>query len=703
MTDVIADRVMVILEAEDQGKATVKAWGDQYDRSQAQVEKAAVRGQKAVEASASAQARAVERASAREQKALEETARKLAAQRRNQALTIQYTANDVIASLSSGANPLTILAQQGGQVTQAFGGLSGTLKALAPVAFSATGALTAAGIALGAAVLAAEKADADFADLENSVIGLGRASGVSAQGLRDIAEASASAGNVSRASAEEMAIAYANTGEIGGKIIGDLITITDDYARATGVDAKEATKALGAAFADPTKGAELLQKQFGLLDAKTLALIKSMQDSGDTAGAQALLFDRLSFAIDGQSEKVGGLKAWWDRLTRSISDAAAAARDYGKAQVEADQRAQARALGGVPLPAGETERQANRAAFRRASLARRNRLSTQAAEDIESLTPGGKRRAEYEAQIARIQRSIADGTVSNLEQANKAIAAAKKELASISRGFASSNAEDAAARKALGSKADQQKRKAIAEGRYSGSPGTDRGVQSIALVSANQYSVNKLRDFKPGIDPTFKAAADAFDRETATEAAAKLQSLQQELYDNTYQGIRGGLQAGFEKGLPGVLEYFTRSLQTELLDGLARGLTDLVRGARPGGSGSNGGLFSSVAAIGASIFGRANGGNVVAGRAYQVNEGRPEVFVPPVSGRMVPLSRLGGGSPTIINQNYSLGQGNLVTERVYADFQRMARTEAVKAGFQSYAQAMRDAPAAVAKKQQERG
>jgi hypothetical protein len=186
-------------------------------------------------------------------------------------------------------------------------------------------------------------------------------------------------------------------------------------------------------------------------------------------------------------------------------------------------------------------------------------------------------------------------------------------------------------------------------------------------------------------DPAgFMAAGEA-----SREASDQLRAYQEEVRDNTYEGIRGGLEAGFRDGLPGILAYLGESVSRALLDSAAQGLTSLI----PTGAQS----------IASAIFGRAAGGNMVGGRPYLVNEGRPEVFVPPVSGQMVPLSRMGGGGGTTVIQNFSMGTGNLVTERVYADMQRVARTEAARAGVQSYQKSMRDAPSAVAKRQGERG
>ncbi|WP_158497306.1 phage tail length tape measure family protein [Methylocystis sp. ATCC 49242] len=52
---------------------------------------------------------------------------------RNESLALTYTINDVVASLSSGASPMTIMMQQGGQLTQAFGGVRGTFEKLLPM------------------------------------------------------------------------------------------------------------------------------------------------------------------------------------------------------------------------------------------------------------------------------------------------------------------------------------------------------------------------------------------------------------------------------------------------------------------------------------------------------------------------------------------------------------------------------------------
>lgn len=75
------------------------------------------------------------------------------------------------------------------------------------------------------------------------------------------------------------------------------------------------------------------------------------------------------------------------------------------------------------------------------------------------------------------------------------------------------------------------------------------------------------------------------------------------------------------------------SIRTALLNAFANQLIAALFG--PTGT-AGGGFF-------ASLFGRAGGGPVSAGRPYVVGESGREVFVPRTAGRVVPMSRAGGG------------------------------------------------------------
>lgn len=107
-----------------------------------------------------------------------------AALTRQQFLAVQYTVNDVAASLATGASPLTILMQQGGQLTQSFGGLRQTAAALGPALARALFSPIGAASALAASLVGVQVAgDRAF----QSLVKLGEASkrtGLSAETLQ---------------------------------------------------------------------------------------------------------------------------------------------------------------------------------------------------------------------------------------------------------------------------------------------------------------------------------------------------------------------------------------------------------------------------------------------------------------------------------------------------------------------------------------
>lgn len=619
-----------------------------------------------------------ERLEAKAKAEQETAARKLSNQKRNRALTVQYTVNDIIASAGSGANPMTILAQQGGQVTQAFGGLGNTLKALAPYAFSAGGALTGMGLALGAAIIAADRFDASNKEIINSLTGLGRGAGLTIDQFKAIADANNEAGNVSRDAAEDMARSYINTGKIGGEVVGGLIAITDDYSRATGVDAKKATELLGAAFADPAKGAELLQQQFGFLDAKTLTLIQTMAAAGDTMGAQKLLSDRLAGALAGQADNVSFLTKIWRGLKGAISDAAAAARDFASTPVVAGR------AGGA---AGAAARAAARQGEAQASAAdkARNQRGTEAQRIIDDVTGLGRRR-ELEGEQAKVRAALKDGTI-NAKAGAAALKKLKEDIDQIGAGPKAPKAPKA-------TQAETREAVARAEGRVAGPAlfGNDSkygtGLNTDTVSVDDMKELERLFISKGGLEDYIKNGGSDFQAaggQALQKASDDLQHYQDDVYDRTYDSIASGLEAGFRDGLPGVLQFFSQELQRSLISSLAKSLTDLISQTGPGGSGG------TILTAASAIFGRANGGNMVAGRAYQVNEGRPEVFVPPVSGKMVPVSRLGGGQA--VTQHVTFRQTiDLKGANGDATIERIARRAAADGAAQALQAANKAAP-----------
>lgn len=105
-----------------------------------------------------------------------------------------------------------------------------------------------------------------------------------------------------------------------------------------------------------------------------------------------------------------------------------------------------------------------------------------------------------------------------------------------------------------------------------------------------------------------------------------------------------------------------------------------------------GGVSSFTSGLG-KLFGggRATGGAVSAGSLYRVGENGPELFAPNRSGTIIPTGALkaaaamrpGGGQTVVIQQTLRLTNYGPTTKEFMAEVQRVARSEANRAGAQS--------------------
>jgi phage-related minor tail protein len=251
---------------------------------------------------------------------------------------------DILTSATGGASADTILFQQGPQI----------LDAVATSGFKASGAMIALGVgvtatagAVVALAVAQAQYEAETVKMTVATQGLGAASGVTADQLAASADAGAKAGEMSVRAAREAGIAYVQTGRISGQVLDDLIGLTQRYALTTSQDATAATKELGAAFADPAKGAADLNDKLHFLDASELRHIENLARAGREAEAQAILVDKLegsllaaSAATTGWGHALEGLgriaSNTWDAVGRAVDRAMTGGDD---AQRLADLRA----------------------------------------------------------------------------------------------------------------------------------------------------------------------------------------------------------------------------------------------------------------------------------------------------------------------------------------------------------------------------
>src|SRR5690348_6063281 len=109
---------------------------------------------------------------------------------------------------------------------------------------------------VGTAVMAAMSWKDANREVETSLAGIGRMSGLTADGVHRLSAEVSRYGNISKSTAREIISTYASSGVIGPENIRPLVDLTRDFSRLLGVDAVDGAKELARIMQDPIRGAE---------------------------------------------------------------------------------------------------------------------------------------------------------------------------------------------------------------------------------------------------------------------------------------------------------------------------------------------------------------------------------------------------------------------------------------------------------------
>lgn len=395
---------------------------------------------------------------------------------RNQLLTLQYTISDVVASAGSGISPLTILLQQGGQVYDAFAGQGGIKAGISAV----TGIFTPFRVAvLGGAGALISLGVAAFKGAEqtkvfNDAIALsGNFAGQTAGGFTALTRAIADSGAVTASSAREFGQALIATGEIGPQVFGQATEAATLYGQATGKTAKEVAQSFASMTRDVTKWTADNNRQLNLVTLAQFEQIKSLQEQGREAEAQAIVYDALTNRLKTLDSNLGIL----DRALRATKNGWAsfwdAAFDIGRPETIEDRIGKASTALDA-LRRRQTAESGNPAFSSRPAL--RGEGNSIAAQEA-NLTDLAKKKLRQDDnafaeadRAATNQAAIAFRTkLDGILAAGKTVAQKNKELAELERGFITSAAAGSPV-----NAAEQKAARDIIEKRYKQTSGSGR-------------------------------------------------------------------------------------------------------------------------------------------------------------------------------------------------------------------------------------
>lgn len=202
-------------------------------------------------------------------------------------LPAQFT--DIATQLQGGANPLTVLLQQGGQIKDSFGGVGPAARAL-------VGSITPAGVAIagvaatvGVMVTAWAKGNEEIVAFENAMRLTGNAAGFTKASYDSLVDSLADVASVTKGTAREAALAVASSGLFNATTATDAARGITLFAKAMGTDAVKAFQTYEQIQQDASGTALKLNERFHFLTPEVYALVTALEQQGSKSEAAAVV------------------------------------------------------------------------------------------------------------------------------------------------------------------------------------------------------------------------------------------------------------------------------------------------------------------------------------------------------------------------------------------------------------------------------
>ncbi|ATQ67358.1 MULTISPECIES: phage tail length tape measure family protein [Methylosinus] len=331
----------------------------------------------------------------------------------HQWLNLNRQGQDAITMLASGSSMMQVFSTQAAQVYDVFasskGGAASGVKAFSSaVAGAVTPTRLLGATIVGTAatsVIALTRFKSTTDELQASLDGLGRFSGVSLTDARGLAENASAASGMSLRSSSHIVAGALGAG-LDANTAGGVAALSKQFSIKLGMGLDDAAKELTDALADPAKGADELAKRYGLVTLAQGRHIDELTKVGDRSGAAAELLRDLRGALDRIADRRSPFSRLIDRVETGASDVLTS---YGEALANNPANRTVNRLFGVQgnesastvfarMRSGELQRQQ---AARQADLAGQDVYSI-----VRETAPDLFARRDLEQQVERFQRAL---------------------------------------------------------------------------------------------------------------------------------------------------------------------------------------------------------------------------------------------------------------------------------------------------------
>ncbi|WP_299165788.1 phage tail tip lysozyme [uncultured Tateyamaria sp.] len=239
---------------------------------------------------------------------------------RHEQQNLMFQTNDTVQSLALGMPVHQVLLQQGPQITQIYGGVGNTFRALRAAITPARAAFVGLSAVLVIAAGSWNSYLKSTKEVETAATGLGRAVSGSLAEMEASARAGAAAAGISVSSARAMQAQFLRTGRIGAENFEGLLALSKDFGRTIGIEADEVGSALAEMFKDPANAADELLNKYGLIDAATARNARRLAAQNRLAQAQAVLIEAMPDNLASATEAATAFGRAWAFIGEKASN-----------------------------------------------------------------------------------------------------------------------------------------------------------------------------------------------------------------------------------------------------------------------------------------------------------------------------------------------------------------------------------------------
>ncbi|MHC0506405.1 phage tail tape measure protein [Achromobacter aegrifaciens] len=240
---------------------------------------------------------------------------------------------DIVVSLQSGQQPMTVMLQQGGQLKDMFGGIAPAARALGSTLLGMVNPWT---LLAGAAVafgIAAYQGDQETERLNRTIRLTGNYAGVTAGSIREMSAAAAKIGGGGIGTAREAVEGLVATGQISKATIADLSATMVELERVSKQSMDEISKDFARMPEGVTKWAEEHNRSMNFMSLAQWEYIRTLEESGNREAAMQATSKALhDYLGDEAPAKLGLLERAWRGVKQEVSGAWEAMKQVGQEQ-----------------------------------------------------------------------------------------------------------------------------------------------------------------------------------------------------------------------------------------------------------------------------------------------------------------------------------------------------------------------------------